>query len=99
MTHDPTDSAGFTPGRLLLTATRVWLPVGLALVGFVLAVIGHGKTNLAAVGVCLILVALTVWLINLLYRLSVSSNRDREREEEARNYFERYGHWPGEEDR
>jgi hypothetical protein len=83
----------------LLTATRVWLPVGLALVGLVLAVIGHGKTNLAAAGVCLILVALTVWLINLLYRLSVSSNRDRDREEEAREYFDRYGHWPGEEDR
>jgi hypothetical protein len=77
----------------------VWLPVGLALVGLVLAVIGHGKTNLAAAGVCLILVALTVWLINLLYRLSVSSNRDRDREEEAREYFDRYGHWPGEEDR
>jgi hypothetical protein len=73
--------------------------VGLTLVGLVLAVIGHGKTNLAAAGVCLILVALTVWLINLLYRLSVSSNRDRDREEEAREYFDRYGHWPGEEDR
>lgn len=83
----------------MLTATRVWLPVGLALVGLVLAVIGHGRTNLAAAGVCLILVALTVWLINLLYRLSVSSNRDRDREEEAREYFDRYGHWPGEEDR
>jgi len=83
----------------LLAATRVWLPVGLTLVGLVLAVIGHGKTNLAAAGVCLILVALTVWLINLLYRLSISSNRDRDREEEAREYFDRYGHWPGEEDR
>lgn len=83
----------------MLAATRVWLPVGLTLVGLVLAVIGHGKTNLAAAGVCLILVALTVWLINLLYRLSISSNRDRDREEEAREYFDRYGHWPGEEDR
>jgi hypothetical protein len=99
MPDDPTDSTAWTPGRLLLTATRVWLPVGLTLVGVVLAVIGHGKTNLAAAGVCLILVALTVWLINLLYRLSVSSNRDRDREEEAREYFDRYGHWPGEEDR
>ncbi|HTX47643.1 MAG TPA: hypothetical protein VMD48_15270 [Solirubrobacteraceae bacterium] len=99
MPDDPTDSTAWTPGRLLLAATRVWLPVGLTLVGLVLAVIGHGKTNLAAAGVCLILVALTVWLINLLYRLSISSNRDRDREEEAREYFDRYGHWPGEEDR
>lgn len=84
---------------MLLTATRVWLPLGLALVGLVLAVIGHGKTTLAAAGVCLILVALTVWLLNLMFRLSVSSNRDRDREEQAREYFEHYGHWPGEEDR
>ena len=83
----------------MLTATRVWLPLGLTFVGLVLAVIGRGKTNLAAAGVCLILIALTVWLINFLYRLSVSSNKDREREEEAREYFDRYGHWPGEEDR
>ena len=84
---------------MLLKVARVWLPVSLALIGLICAVIGHGKTTLAAVGVCLILIALTVWLINVMFRLSVQSNRDREQEEEARDYFERYGHWPGEEDR
>jgi hypothetical protein len=38
-------------------------------------------------------------MINWMFRLSVESNRDRDREEEAREYFDRYGHWPGEEDR
>jgi predicted permease len=97
MVDDPPHSGRGAFTRALLSIARVWLPVSLAVVGLVLAVIGHGKTTIAAIGVCLILVALTVWLINLMFRLSVESNRDREREEEARDYFERYGHWPGDE--
>jgi hypothetical protein len=83
----------------MLAFARAWLPIGLTVVGLILCVVGHGRTGVAAVGVCMILIALSVWLINFLFRLSVESNRDREREEEARNYYERYGHWPGEEDR
>ena len=40
--------------------------------------------------------ALMVWLINWLFRLSVESNRDREKEEQAREYFDQHGRWPGE---
>jgi hypothetical protein len=99
MVDNPTDTVASGLTRTLLTLTRVWLPLGLAVVGLVMTVIGHGKTVIAAVGVCLILIGLSVWLINWMFRLSVQSNRDRDREEEARNYFDRYGHWPGEEDR
>ena len=44
----------------------------------------------------LIIVALIVWMINWMFRMSVESNRDREREEQARQYFDRHGHWPEE---
>ena len=80
--------------QILLSATRVWLPLSLAVVGAVLTVVGHGRSNIAAVGVCLLLVALTVWLINWLFRMSVDSNKEREQEEEARRVFDRTGHWP-----
>jgi hypothetical protein len=80
--------------RALLVATRVWLPLVIAVVGAVFTVIGHGRTNLAAVGVCLLLVALTVWLLNWLFRMSIESNREREDEEEARRVFDRTGQWP-----
>lgn len=80
--------------RGLLSATRVWLPVALAVVGAVFTVIGHGRTNIAAVGVCLLLIALTVWMINWLFRMSIDSNRDREQEEAARRYFDQTGQWP-----
>jgi hypothetical protein len=81
----------------LLTATRVWVPLVIAIAGLVAIVIGHGRTTTAAAGVCLVLAALGVWLINWMFRLSVESNRDRDREEAARVYFDLHGRWPDEE--
>jgi hypothetical protein len=42
----------------------------------------------------LIGVGFLVALGGALMRLSIESNRDREREEEARRYFDRHGRWP-----
>jgi protein-S-isoprenylcysteine O-methyltransferase Ste14 len=97
---------GHPPERhLLLSATRVWLPAAIAVAGIVLVVIGHGSySNLAnthslesAAGVSLLLVALIVWMLNWMYRLSVRSNEEREDEERAREHFDRTGRWPDEE--
>jgi ABC-type transport system involved in cytochrome bd biosynthesis fused ATPase/permease subunit len=82
--------------RLLLKITRVWLPLAIAVAGVVLIVIGHGHTAAAAAGVALLIVALIVWMVNWLFRLSVESNRDRDAEEEARKYFDEHGRWPDE---
>jgi high-affinity Fe2+/Pb2+ permease len=88
--------------RLLLVATRVWLPLVIAIVGVVAIVIGgtgsnHHSPTLAAAGVALVIVGLIVWMVNWLFRMSVQSNRDREQEERAREYFDRHGRWPDEE--
>ena len=40
---------------------------------------------------------LSVLLNNFLFRLGVSGDREREREEEAREYFDEHGVWPDEE--
>ena len=84
------------PGRILVTLTRVWLPVAIAVAGVVAIIIGHGTDATAAAGVGLLIVALTVWMINWMYRMSVASNRERDREEEAREYFSTHGRWPDE---
>jgi hypothetical protein len=85
-----------TLGRIVLSATRVWVPVLIAIAGVVGIVIGHGKSAAAGAGVGLVIVALIVWMINWMFRMSVESNRDRDREEEAREYFSRHGRWPDE---
>ena len=90
-----TDADG-PAARWLLAATRVWLPLAIAIAGVVAIVIGHGRTAAAAAGVGLLIVAVTVWMINWMYRMSVESNEDRDREERARQYFDEHGHWPDE---
>jgi hypothetical protein len=56
-------------------------PAGLGVDGFAMAVGG----------------GLSVLLLNFMYRLSVSSELDREREEQARVYFDEHGDWPEDE--
>jgi protein-S-isoprenylcysteine O-methyltransferase Ste14 len=100
MTDDPRPRSG----RFWLSATRVWLPLVIMVAGVVLIVIGHGSySDLAnthslesAAGVSLLLVALIVWMLNWMYRLSIRSNEEREFEERAREYFDRTGRWPDE---
>jgi protein-S-isoprenylcysteine O-methyltransferase Ste14 len=100
-----TDDQRGRSNRFWLSATRVWLPLGIVVAGVVLIVIGHGSyselTNAhsleSAAGVSLLLVALIVWMLNWMYRLSIRSNEDREYEERAREYFDRTGRWPDEE--
>jgi hypothetical protein len=81
---------------VLLKLTRVWLPLAIALAGAICIVIGRGHTAVAGAGVVLLGIALMVWLLNWLFRLSLESNRDREKEEQAREYFDQHGRWPGE---
>jgi high-affinity Fe2+/Pb2+ permease len=93
-----------TAGRFLLALTRVWLPIGIAIVGVVLIVLGHAsladqsttRTLEAGGGVALLIVAIIVWMVNWMFRMSVESNRDREIEEEAREFYDRHGYWPDE---
>jgi hypothetical protein len=80
----------------MLALTRIWLPVAIAVAGVVAIIIGHGRTSAAGAGVVLIGVALIVWMLGWMFRMSVESNRDREREEEARRYFDEHGRWPDE---
>ena len=89
--------------RTLLALTRIGLPLVIAVVGVVLIILGGAKVTgklgggtVAATGVAFLLIAVIVWMINWLFRMSVESNRDREREEEARRYFDEHGRWPDE---
>lgn len=84
--------------RPILVLTRWVLPLMIAAVGGVMIAAGHGDANspAAAAGVGLIIVALIVWMLNWMFRMSLRSNEEREQEEEARRYFDEHGRWPDE---
>jgi ABC-type uncharacterized transport system permease subunit len=94
-----------TSGGIVLSLTRIWLPLAIAVAGVVLIVLGHARVStkvdtrslLSGGGVALLLVGLIVWMINWMFRMSVDSNRDREQEERNREYFDLHGRWPDEE--
>ena len=80
-----------------MLAVRYLLPIGIFLLGCALLIIdGGGKTGwegfFMATGA-----ALSVLLLNLLFRLGASGDRERADEEAAREYMARTGHWPDEE--
>jgi hypothetical protein len=58
-------------------------PSGLGVDGFAMAVGG----------------GLSVLLINFLFRLGASGDRERQQEEDARTYFDEHGVWPDEEEK
>ena len=94
-----------TPGRVVLSLARLWLPLAIAAGGIVLIVLGHASVSTqtnghsleAGTGVALVIVALIVWMLNWMFRMSVESNRDRDQEERAREFFDVHGYWPDEE--
>jgi hypothetical protein len=91
------------PSRVLLLAVRIGLPTLIAVIGVVLIIMGHGRYTsvfanrdslLSAVGVGFIIIAMMVALLNWLLRMNADDVGDRAREEQAREYFRRTGHWP-----
>jgi hypothetical protein len=93
-----TDEPEAERGRASVGTIIVRYGIGAVMVvaGIVLLVINPGGFGvdgfgLAAGG------GLSVLLINWLFRLGVSSDREREREEEARRYLDEHGVWPDEE--
>jgi hypothetical protein len=76
---------------------RYLLPLGIFLLGVVLLIAdGGGTTGLEgffmATGA-----ALSVLLLNWLFRLGAAGDRERADEEAAREHFARHGRWPDEE--
>lgn len=61
--------------------------------GILLAVLQRDKAALEA-GALLISAGASVYLLNLLFRIGVKGDQERDREEAARQYYEKHGHWP-----
>ena len=75
---------------------RTWLPAGIILAGVVVAIVSDFSETGSEGGGLLISAGLSVWLLNLLYRVGVTGDRDRSEEDDARAFYDRHGRWPDE---
>jgi hypothetical protein len=81
--------------NVLMFTVRYGVAGALIVAGQVVLVADSGPTGAGWEGWALFTGAgLAVLLLNLLFRMGVEGDRDREREEAARRYFDEYGRWP-----
>jgi hypothetical protein len=79
----------------MLSFTRTWLPALIVLLGIVLWIVN--PTVETAVGSAGIIGAgIGIWMLNVLFRIGVQGDRERDDESAARDYFDEHGHWPDE---
>src|SRR5215208_4528578 len=80
----------------VLFGVRYVLPGFIAFAGIVVIFAASDRDVGIEIGAMLIGTAIAVFLLNFFFRMGVSGDRDRDREEEARRYFDQHGHWPDE---
>jgi hypothetical protein len=75
---------------------RYVLPLAVVAAGIVaMAVVGPDDERYLG-GAGIIGAGLAIGLINFFFRIGVAGDEERAAEEEAREYFDRHGHWPDE---
>ena len=77
---------------MALYAIRYGIPLVLLIAGVIVSATAGG-VGIAA-GALFISAGSAVLLLNVLYRIGVEGDKERDREEEAREYFDKHGHWP-----
>jgi len=79
----------------LLNAVRYGLPIALVIAGFVVLLVDTDSRRYDGFAM-LVGSGISVAALNLLFRLGVRSDRERDEEEQARDFFSQHGHWPDE---
>ena len=76
---------------ITLNAVRYGIPAVLFITGMIVSAVAS-----IAAGALFISAATAVLLLNLLFRIGVEGDKERDREDAARRYFDEHGRWPGE---
>jgi hypothetical protein len=79
---------------IAVNAVRYGIPAALFIAGMVVWATGG-----IAAGALFISAATAVLLLNVLFRIGVEGDKARDREEEARRFFDEHGRWPDEPER
>jgi hypothetical protein len=77
----------------LLRVVRYGLPAGLVLAGFVLLIAAPDSTRYEGFAMC-VGAGLALFLLNWLFRLGATGDKEREQEDAAREYLAEHGRWP-----
>src|SRR4051794_33001708 len=84
------------PGRSKgILAVRYGLPGAIVLAAVVVLVFNHSINGLEGAAM-FVGAAGAILLLNVLYRVGVSGDRERDEEEAAREYLDEHGYWPDE---
>ncbi len=79
-----------------LQFVRYGIPALLFLAGCVVAIVDSDDQRGLEVGAMLVGAALTVLLLNVFFRIGMEGDKDRDREDQARAFFDEHGYWPDE---
>ena len=82
--------------KATLPFVRIGLPVLICLAGLVVIIARGGDETSLEGGGAIIAAGLSVALLNVLHRVGVSGDVERRTEDEARDFFDAHGYWPGE---
>jgi ABC-type antimicrobial peptide transport system permease subunit len=77
---------------MALHAIRYGIPLVLFIAGGIVTATAGG-VGIAA-GALFFSAASAILLLNVLYRIGVEGDKERDREEAAREYFDKHGRWP-----
>jgi hypothetical protein len=79
---------------MALHAIRYGIPLALFIAGGIVSATAGG-VGLAA-GALFFSAASAVLLLNVLHRIGVEGDKERDTEQAARDFFDEHGHWPDE---
>jgi hypothetical protein len=79
----------------VLIGVRYGIPAAMIIGGVVLAVVGSGEAGIEGFAMA-VGGGLSVLLLNVLYRVGVQGEHEREEEDAARAYYSKHGVWPDE---
>jgi hypothetical protein len=75
---------------------RVWLPLLIIAAGLIAIVATGGSLSGVEGGVAIIAAGMSVWLLNVIFRVGVAGERERDAEDAARDFYAEHGYWPDE---
>jgi hypothetical protein len=82
--------------RALMIGVRYVVPAAIFLAGVVVFAVVPDREVALDIGAMFVGAAVAVFLLNFFFRMGVSGDVERDREDAARAYFDAHGHWPDE---